>query len=113
TLNADGSLASDDPDISIKGNSVLLRMYRVDVFCTDASKQGPAEFRLVPSDVGVLALDPAFTLDRKKLPDPRRTLDPRKPPAKGQPIPALVNLLSVQKQVLTLSVWVQSKQTGQ
>jgi outer membrane protein assembly factor BamB len=113
SLDDKGALSSDDPDIRIKGNTVLLRMYRVDVLCADASKTGPAEFRLVPSELGVLALDPTFTLDRKKLPDPRRTLDPRKPPMKGQLSSPLVNLLSQQKQFLPLSLWLPSNQQGQ
>src|SRR6185436_12075526 len=51
--------------------------------------------------------------DVRRLPDPRRTFDPRRPPAKGQPVPPLTNLLSVQKRFYPLSIWLPSNQVGQ
>jgi hypothetical protein len=113
TLSPDNKLASSDPDIKIDGNTLLLRLHKVTVQGVDAAKTGPPEFRLVPADIGLLALDAKHTLDPAKLPNASQTFDPQKPPEANQPISPLMNVLSNQAQFYPLSIWLPSNQVGQ
>jgi outer membrane protein assembly factor BamB len=113
TLDKDGTLRSDDPDVRVRGNTLLLKMHKVTVYAVDGGKTGPADFRILPADIGLLNLDPAVRLDAARLPDPRHTLDPRRPPAKGTPAPPLLNVLSHQKPFYPLSVWLPANTAGQ
>src|SRR5690606_39105102 len=109
-------LSSDDPDIRIDGRTLLLKMYKVDVFPVDGAKRGPPELRKTPATVGLFRFDPAARLDAAQLPDPTRLFDPQQPPAApaaDQPAPPLTNLLSHQVPFYPLSVWLPANTAGQ
>jgi hypothetical protein len=113
SMAADGTLTSRDPNIKIDGNTVLLKLHKVTVYAVDGAKSGPPDFRIQPAEVGVLALDPAFKLDARALPDPRNTTDPRKASDKGARVAPLTNVLSHQKPFYPLSVWLPANEEGQ
>jgi len=113
TLGADGRLSSDDPNIRVAGSTLLLKLHPVTVYAVDAGRTGPAEFRLLPADIGLLSLDPDVKLSPQALPDPRLTHDPRTPTPKGAKQPVLTNVLSHQKQFYPLTVWLPANQIGQ
>jgi hypothetical protein len=111
TLANDNALSSDDPNIKIQGNKLLLKMHKVSVYAVDGGKSGPADFRIQPAEFGLLSIDPDYRLDAAHLPDPRVTLDPRKPMLKKGP--PLLNVLSHQKAFYPLSVWLPANTAGQ
>lgn len=53
TLDAQGKLTSSDPDITIEGDTVNLKLYRVNILPVDGRKSGPPETRLLPQRLGV------------------------------------------------------------
>jgi outer membrane protein assembly factor BamB len=112
-VEADGKLTSDDPDIRVTGSTVLLRLHPVTVYAVDSSRSGPAEFRQLPADIGLLSLDPDVKLDPQGLPDPRNLHDPRAPAPKGPKRPQLTNVLSHQKAFYPLTVWLPANTEGQ
>jgi len=116
TLAADGTLASDDPDIRVQGSTLLVRLYPVTIYAVDGARTGPPQFRVKPADIGVLGLDAGVRLDPTALPDPKLLDDPRLPAAKRpphRPAPVLTNVLSHQKAFYPLTVWLPANQVGQ
>ena len=113
TISAEGQLASDDPSIRVAGDTLLVQMHKVTLHTVDAAERGPDEFRLVAASLGLLSMDAALRIDGEHLPDPTATLDPQSPPAAGQPVPQLTNVISHQKKFYPLSVWLPDNQVGQ
>ncbi len=113
-LAADGTLHSDDPEIRIDGRTVRLRLHQVTIYAVDAARQGPAAFRQLPVELGLFALSEEFQLEAQRLPDPRRTFNPRtdreQAPADRSP---LTNLISHQKRFYPLNIWLPANRQGQ
>jgi PQQ-like domain len=122
-VEADGKLASTDPNIRIRDNTVLLQLHPVTVYAVDSGRKGPPDFRQLPADIGLLTLDPDVKLSPQALPDPRLTHDPQKPAAaprdKGKPDveraggPRLTDALSHSRQFYPLTVWLPANTVGQ
>jgi outer membrane protein assembly factor BamB len=53
TIDAQGKITSNDPDITIDGDTVNLKLYRVDILPVDGRKSGPPASRLTPQKLGV------------------------------------------------------------
>ena len=61
-VEADGTISSQDPDISIDGRTVSLKTYRIEILNVDADKSGPPETRLLGKPVGVGLILPGSNL---------------------------------------------------
>ncbi len=114
TLAADATLQTDDPEIRIEGRTVRLRLHRVTIYAVDGARAGPAAFRKVPAELGVLALAPDYRLNPADLPDPTKPFNPRTDQAQAPAARApLMNVVSHQKTFYPLSIWLPSNREGQ
>lgn len=93
SVAADGKLASADPDIAIEGNTLSLKLYGIDIMAARADERGPAEQRLVATELGVFLTAADTKVDKDQLPDP---LDLDKP---------LTNMLSHARKFYPLRVY--------
>jgi len=97
TLTPDWKLTSEDPEIRIEGNTLLLRMHKVEIMAVDGAKVGPPEYRLVAAKLGLLAAKPDDPIDPANLPDPK----------------TLPNMLSHARDFYPLAVYLPSNCVGQ
>ncbi len=86
-------------------------MYRVNIRPVDAGRTGPAEYRLVPAGLGLLAGLPDWKLDPAALPNLQTTFEPRKP-SESPGVPRLVDMLSQSGTYLSLNVWLPANAEG-
>jgi len=114
-LSAEGKLSSNDPEIRIDGNSLMLQMHEVSVYGVEDSKSAPVDFRKVPANVGLFSLEAEFKLNLNDFPDPKYLRNPRTPiiPKADQQLPMLTNLISHQKDFYPLKIWLPSNSVGQ
>lgn len=96
-LQADGALRSDDPEITIDGRTVSLRVHKMEVLGVDGARRGPPEYRLVGAKFGLLALDAKTKIDARNLPDPK----------------TLTNVLSHGRTFYPLAVYLPSNTVGE
>ena len=71
TLAEDGTLSSDDPEIKIDGRTLSLRLHKVEILAVDGGKTGPPEYRLLGTELGLLALKEDTAVEPDDLPDPK------------------------------------------
>ena len=95
-VSPEGVCSSDDPEITIDGRTVSLRVYPVDVLAVDAAKLGPPEYRLVGGDIGLLCSGADTVLNPDRLPDPQ----------------TLPNMLSHARKFYPLRVYLPSNAVG-
>lgn len=72
SIDAAGRVSSTDPEMTVDGDTVTLRMHKVTVLCVDGSQSGPPESRLIAMELGVLLPPEKGELKADSLPDPRK-----------------------------------------
>ena len=70
TVAEDGRVRSDDPEITIDGQVVTLKVYGIDVLAARANEPGPVEGRIEPEAFGLYVAP----RDSEETPDPAKTL---------------------------------------
>ena len=113
-LDANGKLASDDPEIQIRDNVLSLRCHRVDIFPVDGGRKGPPESRLVPAKLGLVMPDPEFKRPPvKEGEQPKAVNDGNLVMSGNLPDPqTMLNLLSHSRDFYPLSVYLPSSTVG-
>ena len=120
TLEADGSIRSNDPNVRVQGNTLSLRLHKVTVMGVDSKRPGPPEFRMIPSKLGLYDLGSEVRISADVFPNPNRAVDLAALAAKkekaekpGAAKPSMVNILSHPRMFMPLSVYLPANQVGQ
>lgn len=109
TVADDGMLSSQDPEIRIDGDVVMLRCHKVNIFAVDALKSGPPRFRYIASQLLLFSTEPGLELDADALPLAKTLEGQLQGDVKqGQ----IYNLLSHSEDFYPLAIWLPSNQVN-
>ena len=125
TVAEDGAISSEDPEISIKGRTVSLKLHKIIILAVDGARRGPPEFRLVPAQIGLFLPGSALRIERGALPAGLTRLNPardaasakgaaaKKDPKKAEEeAKGVTSVLSHARDFYPLSVYLPSNQEG-
>jgi len=114
-IDKNGKLSSQDPEIHIEGNVVMLQCHKITIYGVDAIKTAPAQFRNIASQILLFTTEPGLTIDWNNLPDAKEIEGTLQSNTGNKIKKGLIyNAISDNEDFYPLSIWLPSnnKNTG-